>query len=196
MTLAPLFAAGLFRAFRRGRLTEIDLAFPVLGLGYMLWSKDAGNRYGPRFHYEAYPLLIVSVCSWLFDANRAVLDSREKRHARIALTLGLAACLPAAVVWGRYEHRVIYERREVYRLAAERGLANAVIFITSSSGGLRPMPPGDLTRNGITADGSVLFVADLGARNRELKAAYSGRTFYAYYHRPGAEQGTLSELRF
>ena len=114
--------------------------------------------------------------------------SLRRITTRVALSaglIGLAAVLvlnAAGFVHATRVHaRQVRARMAVYDEARRQGLTNAVVFLRGGSGS---MPAGDLTRNGTTFDGPVLYVHDLGERNRELLRAHPGRSAYVFEYDP------------
>ena len=66
---SPLLLLGYFAAFAwkaiRRRLSFFDFIFPVTVAAFLLIAFDGGNRYGPRYYFEAYPFLVLTVVSAL-----------------------------------------------------------------------------------------------------------------------------------
>lgn len=181
--LALLAAAPRIRPAAGG--DYLAWAFPCLALGYLFYARDAGNRYGPRYWFEAYPALLI------WAARRGGPLERK------ALGVGVLACLPALAALSWRERAVVTERRDAYRQVEEMGLSNAVLFFGTGTGARRPMAPGDLTRNDSrVATAPLVYAKDLGPRNRELLAAFPGRRAYLYYRTSESPRGRIQELRF
>jgi len=142
--------------------------FAALLAGYSVYLFDARNEYGPRYLYEStVALLLVAAC---------VIREFGKGGALIvAGVLALNAWMFQEV--SRLHAAQVRDRMRVYDLVRERGVDQAIVFMTTGSGS---MPSYDLTRNGIHFDGGVLYVKDLGRRNSELLAVYPGRKAYCY----------------
>jgi hypothetical protein len=149
-----------------------DYIFILLLAGYFFYYEIGGNQYGPRFFFEALPFVVLTVVSRLFNA-----------HSKWAMALFLSGMiygivkLPFIAV---REHQVVEERKDVYRQVNEQHLTNAIVFLSSHTGVIRPMPAGDLTRNDQTYNNDVLYVLDLKERNEELIRFYPDRKFYRY----------------
>lgn len=185
----------MFAAVARGRPfgrgDYLAWTFPCLALGYLFYARDAGNRYGPRYWFEAYPALLI------WAARRATRPGGGVPLERKAFRLGILACLPALAFLGWREWTVVSERRDVYRQASEMGLRDAVLFLGTGTGAMRPMAPGDLTRNDSrVATAPVVYARDLGPRNSELLAKFAGRRAYIYYRAAESPRGRIQELRF
>jgi hypothetical protein len=142
------------------------------------YVERGGNQYGPRFHYEVYPFLVIFVIGNIF--RTAVLASIAQRRA-FALMLASVAVLPATFAWyAAMERRVIEERMDPSRTAERAGLQNAVVFMSGRVGSARSMAVEDLTRNGLDLGGAVLFAVDRAPAVNCQVAAGLGRTPYAY----------------
>lgn len=137
-------------------------------IAYFFYWFDAWNQYGPRYMYETSVALQILSGSVL---------ARWNKWGQWCLLLIITVNLAMLLSNTRFFARQVAERTEVYSAVKKQGIENAIVFIATGSG---TMPIGDLTRNGIHFDGSVLYVWDLGARNFELKTRYPGRKGYLY----------------
>jgi hypothetical protein len=69
-------------------LTFVDFLFPVFLVGMAFYNADAGNRYGPRYLFEAYPFLVLTCGSGLslvierLQERRSVLAASSSRRQR------------------------------------------------------------------------------------------------------------------
>jgi hypothetical protein len=190
---AYVMALGYLIAERKARF--YDFYFVVFVLGFLLYADIGGNRYGPRYYFEPYPFLVLTVTAALFHfAKRA----RNWRLTAFLVSLCfahliIAACsLPAFLF---YMNRMTVERMDLYDQVAAAGLDHAVVFVKSGTGLLRPMPVGDLTRNGTRIEGPVIYAHDLGERNAELVALFPDRTFWRYERQPSEVRGRLEPWR-
>jgi hypothetical protein len=57
------------------------------------------------------------------------------------------------------------------------------------------MPTGDLTRNDVAYENSVIYALDLKAQDSVLMQYYPGRSFYKYVRDKEQVRGTLVKLR-
>ena len=192
---SPLLVLGFVPAFvwllRRRKLAFTDWIVPITALSFAFYGGDAGDQYGPRYFFEAFPFAILTIAKALdgtLFANRAV---------RQAPMLASALLMHFAVQTGYLgpalarEHQVVFEREDAYRKVADANLTNAVVlFATSGTGKIRRMPPQDLVRNGLRIDDQpVIYAHDLGARNRSIRDMFPNRMFYLY------KDGELTLLR-
>jgi hypothetical protein len=94
-----------------------------------------------------------------------------------------------------YEYKKIYERKDLYRQVEERNINNAIIFIKDATGVIYPMWPFDLTRNGITFDGDVLYARYREKEIMRLKKYFPKKKFYIYQREKQKARGELAPLK-
>ena len=170
-----------------------DLIFPSLVTGYALYGAPAGNEYGPRYYYEAYPFLILFVTSQLWNKKSFI----SHRWQKLAISLLLSGSLISVLqiyLHAKQEHQVVVERMDLYDLVEKEQLTDAIVFIKSSTGVLRRMGPIDLTRNGITLESDILYAVDKGTRNSELHKYFPDKKFYVYSKDKLSRYGQLTRL--
>lgn len=156
-----------------------DLILPSFVLGYVFFADLGGNRYGPRYYFDAYPLLLVTLFStrplqsgW----TARLLTAPVLVSTVLVSVLYMLVAIPLAL--GDY-HEQVLQRSEVYRLSKQQGLQNAVVIVeNSASPGLRAV---DLARNDARLNGSVLY-ARPDASVSELQRAFPRRSIWAYRH--------------
>ncbi|MDX2238672.1 MAG: hypothetical protein NW203_14005 [Hyphomonadaceae bacterium] len=180
--LTPAYALALVWLARARKLDFTDWIFPVTVAAFLFYGGDGGNQYGPRYYFEAWPFLLLSV----FKA----FDALALRAPASRLAPWLAAALIAHIGFQigyvaprlAREHRIIVERQDVYRQAAAQGLRDAIVFISGYVGVAREMHPRDLVRNGpFIGEESVIYARDLGPeKNAAALRAYPGRAGYLY----------------
>jgi hypothetical protein len=170
---ALLLAVGWRCRFPRRRLATILLLAPIVG--HVFWWSHGGNRYGPRFYFEA--LLPFTLFAGL-GLERVL---RWGRIRSVAI-VGCAAWVTIASLLMVRAHRQVHGRRDVFRTVEAAGLTHAVVLLTTASSDMVRI---DLTRN--PPDfwrAPVLFALARGPLDRQLKQAYPDRTFYFYRWTP------------
>jgi hypothetical protein len=185
-----LYIAALLKKVRThaGRTSNPeDYFYLILMVGYFFYYQIGGNQYGPRFFFEAFPFLVLMV------VNFAV-QSRNK-WAMAFLLSGICFSVVKFPFINLREHRVIRERNDLYDIVNAQQISNAVIFVSSHTGVIRPMPIGDLTRNDLHENGSVIYVQDRGAKNSIIINKFRGRKFYLYDRDPEKVHGELKSLK-
>jgi hypothetical protein len=176
---APVVPILLWRA---GTLRFHDLVFPALVAGFLFFPDIGGDQYGPRYWFDAVPLLMLSIA-------RAGLDLAARAERWRHLLTGLLYAHVTIAVAGLgvigYWMRIVADgRRDIYTVVERARLDDAVVIVGAWTGRVRAMTPDGLTRNGVDATGAVLYVLDLAGRRDELKALFPGRRRYLY-ERPG-----------
>jgi hypothetical protein len=164
-----------------------DYIFVLLIIGYFFYYHIGGNQYGPRFFLEGLPFLILFVVRKLF------LHARKWAFALFGAGL-IYGVIKMPMIIAR-EHRIVYERLDLYRQAQQHGISNAVILISSTTGVIRPMPTRDLTRNGTDYTADVIYALDKEEDLKKLMGFYPGRSFYRYIREPEKVEGKLERLR-
>lgn len=190
-TLLAVYAAALGIKLRRRDLAFYDLVFPAFIVGYVFFPSLGGNRYGPRYWFDAFPLVLLTVATampalsgWLGERwggrGRAVVA-----HALLASACWMVTAYPSAVAGYAAQ---VWERQDLYRQVAEQRLTKAIVIVAT------PTEPKivaeDLARNGTVLTGDVLYTRP-GADVARLRAAFPDRTVWTYRRDSMAEPGTL-----
>lgn len=174
-----------------------DMVFPVFVMGHLLFPTLGGNRYGPRYYFDAYPLMLLTMAT----SSTAVIGWASRLNLRHVVIHGMGAsllyCLLSYpfVAW-RY-HAIIWERQDVFRLAEEAQLSNAVVLIKNGTGVLDRMNVWDLVRNEPGLKAKVLFALGIPALNRStvdagaIRQAFPHRSLWVYERQPGNPHGQL-----
>jgi hypothetical protein len=187
--LLVLYAIFLWKKIKDGVARLVapeDYFFLVLLIGYLLYYEIGGNQYGPRFYYEGLPFLIVFVVYRMFQ--------HQQLWVKCLFYAGFIIAVIKIPFIALHEHKIVVERRDVYTLVEKQEIKNALIFIASPTGVIRPMPIGDLTRNDRQYQNDVLYVRDLGESNMALMNYYQGRNFYKYIRDRQNPHGKLIPL--
>jgi hypothetical protein len=193
--LLVLYIVCLFKKIAGGSLRGYDLIFPLFVVFYLLFPDMGGNRYGPRYYFDAYPffiLTITSVASQSLSMKTQHWAQRMFQGTIIAHLVIACATIPALA----FEmHRIVNERMEVFDLAKANKLTHAIVIVRSPTGTRYPMEPQDLTRNGINVDGDVLYARDSGSAVERLRTQYPDRRIYIYERADGETgAGILREV--
>jgi hypothetical protein len=183
---SPLLVLGFIPAFiwllRRRKLAFTDWIAPLTVTGFAFYAAGAGDQYGPRYFFEAFPFAVLTIAKAIDGSLFA--KGGERRVPLLASALLLHFAVQAGYLGPALarEHLVIFEREDIYRKVADAHLTKAVVLVTASgTGKIRWMPPQDLVRNGLRIDDQpVLYAHDLGAQNKLIKALFPERTLYLY----------------
>ena len=193
--LLVAYAVYLRVAPRERRRGLFDWMLVLVAGCLYFYVERGGNQYGPRFHYEAFLFMAVFVAANLIRGPRL-----EGRARRDRLLFGIAAASVAAmplvfVIHAVIERRVVSERMDPYASVAAAGLDRALVLIDGRVGTERSMAARDLTRNGIDADGPVLYGIHVSeASNCDAASRVPGRTAHVYRWDRAARRGALSPL--
>ena len=191
--LIPAYLVYLKTASRELRRGPLDWMLVITVVVLYFYVERGGNQYGPRFHYEAFLFVAIFVAANLFRSEQ--LETARDRWL-FALLMASVLMMPVALaahVWG--EHTVIVERMDPYTRARDAGLRDALVLIGDRVGSRRSIAPADLTRNGIDADGPVLYGQDQAdARPCDWARQVPGRRPYLYVWDHANGHGTLTPL--
>jgi hypothetical protein len=192
---SPLLLFGYMAALAwlgaRRRLSFTDFIFPLFVASYCFVPFTGGNQYGPRYYFEAWPFLVLTVVSAL------TLLLRDNKRPRLALIIGsvviahLVICIGNTVTAALFLRTLVDERMDLYDQVRAQQLQDAVVIVHSATSKTAPMEPRDLTRNGISLDGEVIYALDIPARLHDLRTIFPQRRFYIYKREPLADRGTL-----
>lgn len=189
--LFVVYVASLRRFSIASRLDAASAGFACLMLGLYPYINRGGNQYGPRFYFDALPLLAIGAAAWLFGEPY---ESRSRRARRTIylLLVAAAAHLPIGAMQIATAHQEVIERLDLSAEASRAHLDHAIVFVTTPVGAINPLPQEDMTRNGIDFDDAVLYALDLGAENHTLRAFYRDRSCYRYRYDAVERAGSLT----
>ena len=178
---------GLYLFQRRDALSDkarpLLIAFVSPVVAHFFYFIGAGNEYGPRYLYETLSALVIL---------GALALSRLSRLAPAFLAVTVVVNVGWLYSRGRVHAEQTRERMQPFELARQQGLSQAIVFIAPSGSG--DMVARDLTRNGLSFDGPVLFVLD-GVHNAEVMNRYPNRTAYRYQYDAQTKTGSLTRIR-
>jgi len=181
----PLAAAAAFvwKGRTRSRIVLLAASAVCLLVAFIFYPSHGGNRYGPRYAYETMVALTL--------LSTACLASLPRLRAPLA---ALIVILNAFVFARELPpiRRAIVEKSDLYNTVAREKIENALVFIRTVSD---LADAADLPRNGISFEGSVLYVRDLGEEDRELVREMPDRAPYYYDFSLGERRGRLTPFK-
>jgi hypothetical protein len=146
-------------------------------MGYVFYWSNGGNRYGPRFYFEALLPLTLFMGAGMERLTRT-------RVAKPIIAGVAIATVATLAVLGSLAYRQILARRDVYRVVEKAGLERAIVLLTTASA---DMVRSDLNRNPPDfRDAPVLYGMSRPGLDHEVLEKNPGRTLYYYEWR---EQG-------
>lgn len=153
------------------------LAPVFLAGGYFLYYSWGGNQWGPRYWWEGIPFLCIAVADWgVLGWQTATIKMRK-----FLIFLGIMICatsIATLVRQAEYVEESSRQRRALYDLAEQTIKEPAIVFIHGFLGDRLVLAEEDAVRNSPFLDKRILYVHDLGERNKKVMAAYRDRTFY------------------
>ncbi|HYH22852.1 MAG TPA: hypothetical protein VD995_29940 [Azospirillum sp.] len=187
--LLALYLVAFAVKVRNGALRFYDLIFPTFLVGYVFFPTLGGNRYGPRYYYEAFPLMLATIgtaAPLAAARGRRVWERPVVLHAVLVCVATLA--LTHLFLWPTYRAQIA-ERQDLYRLAADMGLDKAIVIVKTTPG--LGLIAEDLARNGLSVDGPVLY-ARPDAAPEDLRKAFPDRSVWVYERGSPDEPGRLT----
>ncbi|MBN1405781.1 MAG: glycosyltransferase family 39 protein [Candidatus Omnitrophica bacterium] len=194
-------------SIKKPRENIVSLFFVLFIVGYLFFPFNAGNQYGPRYYYEAFPFLILFITSRLFRENVYFQKSKFSKFVFFLFVLGLLFNIPMVIMHLNEEKKVIWERTDLYRLVKKEGIKNAIVFLKTGTGTTRTFAPLDLTRNDPDYSNDVLYAHYLYDRqnlkhasikkeliNQTLMDYYPGRNYYLYTYDRDKRKGFLEQI--
>src|SRR5690606_6748474 len=127
-----LVAAYVFYLVTAGRETRrgaLDWMLVLMAATLYFYVERGGNQYGPRFHYEVFPFLVLFVTAHLFREPAFAAKAPRDRFVFGLMAASVAALPVSIAVHAVVERRVIEERSDPYTSVAEARLQNAVVLI-------------------------------------------------------------------
>jgi len=189
ITTSPVLVAGsavmLFALWRAHQLDFPDAIFPATIVAFLFYGADGGTpySYGPRYLFEAFPFLILSIVAGLSVIGL------DNRFARASIVSALVLQISGLMSWLVFERAAIYSIAEPYRLVRSLNVENALVVLDSPSGKYRTLYPRDLTRNGLDLNKrSVVYADNLLDCGESLRRAFPTRSLWRY------QTGTLRKI--
>ena len=190
--LILFFLAGLGQK-KRAWERILQASVLMLPAGYFFYYSWGGNQYGPRYYFEAYPLIALQASSAFLDFLKNKNPAVRKGMMGLGLAMiGLTA--PLLLRHFLFFHQVSEERQAVYRAAEEKTEKPALVFLRGFLGDILVLAPEDTPRNTPFLDGPVIYAHDLEDKNKLLRASFPERRAYlASYDRKKHEPVLLRE---
>ncbi|MFH0983963.1 MAG: glycosyltransferase family 39 protein [Candidatus Omnitrophota bacterium] len=157
------------------RLFFLTMVF-VAG-AYFFYYSWGGNQWGPRYLWEGMPFLCMTVAGWAV-AQWENGGMRARKFLLVFMTVSFVSSGILFVKQAEFTEEASFERRSLYDLAEQTVEGPGIVFIHGFLGDRLVLSEDDAVRNSPFLDGRILYVHDLGERNKELTTAYPGRSYY------------------
>jgi hypothetical protein len=155
-------------------------------ISYLFVHTDmGGDEYGPRFYFEGFVLMPLTVSSAIVGLIR------ERKPAAGAAVAGLTTahiliCLAGLAVLLVYMRKVVDDRFDIYDQVRRAGLHDALVLVHRRD---------IFARNGLDRDGNVIYALNLPGRINELHRLFPDRRFYLYKRADPETPGNLFPLQ-
>lgn len=160
--------------------------FLTLFVAYFFYGRTGSNQYGPRYLYASsfalFPLIALG------------LERLNKRTFELTSLILIILNISFFIFSSSLLHNQVNEQVELYDQVKEANIQNSIVFLDSGgrfwcSG---RMSCKDLVRNDIFFNNSVLYVHNLGKKNKLLMQDFPNRNYYLW-HCPNIK---FSHIRF
>jgi|GEM_PF-1365109 len=169
------------------------LCMVFIALAYFFYYSWGGNQWGPRYLWEGMPFLCIAVADWIVCRWQ----SGGIRTRKFLLVFVIASVATSGILFvkhAEFTEEASRQRRALYDLAEQTIQGPATVFIHGFLGNRLVMAEEDATRNSPFLDGRILYVHDLGERNKEVVAAYPGRLYYRGTYNSSLKKPLLERL--
>ncbi|MBR1282551.1 glycosyltransferase family 39 protein [Bradyrhizobium sp. AUGA SZCCT0177] len=186
--LLIVYCCCLVLKFKDRKLAYYDLIFPGFVLAYVIYADFGGNRYGPRFYFDAFPLMMVTIVSALPSVTARLERSTDRAMlplAPIACVLYLVGIWPLVLTAFQFQ---VFSRQEPFRLVQQAVTGKAIVIHDTSSG--LGMHDWDLVRNPPSMDAAILH-ARVGTDVGALRKAFPDRSIWRYSRHDPTQPGQL-----
>lgn len=202
-TSAPLLAfyvAALIALGAKSKLVASDFALPALIILLLFYDGTGGNRYGPRYLFDVWPLAVLTSARALSallrspDTARPLLKSLAAWSLLFCL-LGSATSVARLPALASAFNQIARERLDLDNQITQKALEDAIVLVRSGVGETRNTPMRDLFRNMPDLNQPVLYVDGLAADAEELMRRFPDRSLWTYDRAPGHLHGVLQPLQ-
>lgn len=173
------------------RLLRLGFFYPVLA--YFFYYSWGGNQFGPRYYYEGFPFLLVTVtftAAWVWKYGKDPL----KKFLFGVILISLFANANLFCKQAEFQEEASRQRKELYVLAEQTVKNPSIVFIRGFLGSRLVMAEGDAVRNHPLLTGRILYAHDLAEKNNLLQKAYPDREYYLGYYDATAKKAVLEKI--
>ncbi|MFH1799441.1 MAG: glycosyltransferase family 39 protein [Candidatus Omnitrophota bacterium] len=153
------------------------LSMVFIALAYFFYYSWGGNQWGPRYLWEGMPFLCIAVADWMVCRWKSG-GVRVRKFLPVFFVASLVTSGILFVKHAEFTEEASRQRKAFYDLAEQTIKEPALVFIQGFLGHRLVFAEEDAIRNSPFLDGRILYVHDLGDRNKELMVAYPDRACY------------------
>jgi len=171
------------------RLSMFFVAF-----AYFFYYSWGGNQWGPRYFWEGMPFLCIAVADWIVCRW----GNGSPRVRKFLLAFAVMSLVTSGMILARqveYVEESSRQRRALYDLSEQMIRKPALVFIHGFLGSRLVFSEEDATRNSPFLDSKILYVHDLGDRNKELMVAYPEREYFRGTYNSSRKQPQLERIK-
>lgn len=186
------YAVALAWKLATGEARWYDLAFPTLVALFIFYPELGGVRWGPRYYFDLFPLMVATTATGLAGLARSA-AARARPLVAAALAASLLYALLAYPLLAGQAAAVMRDQQDLDRQVAAARLDRAIVLVEADVGTLCPAAAtlANLARNSVDADGPVVRLRGDLVDAVAARAAYPGRTLWRYRHSPEGGPATL-----
>lgn len=140
---------------------------------YFLYFSWGGNQYGPRYYYEGFPFLALTLSNAL-HLGWTKEGEGTKRKILAVLFISVATAFYQFGKHARFFEIATSQRKALYDLAEKTLPKPSIVFIRGFLGDQLVMSEEDSARNSPRLDGKILYARDLGEKKRLAPIFLSG----------------------
>ncbi len=175
--VVPVYLFCILSKLKSRSIAFYDLVFPAFVAGYVFFPDLGGNRYGPRYYFDSFPLMLVTIVSAAPHAAEWARRLWNRPLAVCAMQVSVIYILVELPFAFATYHRQVESREEPYHFASAQRLDKAVVVVETSSGD--GFLAEDLVRNDEALKARILY-ARAGVTAGELRRALPGRSIWVY----------------
>lgn len=173
---SPLIFIALACTKGRQRNTALLLFSTIIATlaAYSLYWADGLNQYGPRYLYS-------TASSIFLLTGAAFIKIKEKSNGAYYafMAVALVYSIGLLVYTSPLYHEKLVSKKAMYDAVNERNISNAIVFHDWNHNFI-PMPASDYIKNDLNFNEPVIYVMDLGDKNRLLMKDYPSRSYYTW----------------
>lgn len=184
--LVPIWALCLMRKSTRLSIEAADLVFPAGLLLFVFYPFAGGNRYGPRYLFDFWPMSLFTIATAI-----PLISGKSKRFTEYFFGMSIIYGLSTTPFLAADFHRIVNQRRYIFDITSNPQERQTVACLQGNAGILSPLTSVDLPRNGIEATAHTLYVRCVGDALARIRKTYPDRRILLYRYGSAASRGAM-----